>query len=117
MQVNCHECAELPPSITAKDSRKSQRGWIVHHNAPKITGVTVISYFHWHANGEFSRSHDVHRRLRRRAGHNEPDGTDRKGVGLMYEKPLVQRFGSLRELTAGQGPNLGGDPASVYHRS
>ena len=59
MQVNCHECAELPPSITAKDSRKSQRGWIVHHNAPKITGVTVISYFHWHANGEFSRSHDV----------------------------------------------------------
>jgi hypothetical protein len=35
----------------------------------------------------------------------------------MYEKPVVQRLGSLRELTLGQGPNLGGDPASVYHRS
>ena len=35
----------------------------------------------------------------------------------MYEKPVVQRFGSLRELTSGLGPNLGGDPASVYHRS
>jgi len=36
---------------------------------------------------------------------------------LMYEKPVVQRLGSLRELTLGLGPNLGGDPASVYHRS
>jgi hypothetical protein len=36
---------------------------------------------------------------------------------LMYEKPVVQRLGSLRELTWGLGPNLGGDPASVYHRS
>ena len=36
---------------------------------------------------------------------------------LMYEKPTVQRLGSLRELTLGLGPNLGGDPASVYHRS
>jgi hypothetical protein len=46
----------------------------------------------------------------------EPDGTDGKGV-VMYEKPAVQRLGSLRELTLGLGPNLGGDPASVYHRS
>jgi hypothetical protein len=35
----------------------------------------------------------------------------------MYEKPTVQRFGSLRELTMGLGPALGGDPTSVYHRS
>ena len=46
----------------------------------------------------------------------EPDGTDRKGVE-MYEKPVVQRLGSLRELTLGLGPNLGGDSQSVYHRS
>jgi hypothetical protein len=36
---------------------------------------------------------------------------------LMYEKPRVQRLGSIRELTLGLGPNLGGDPQSVYHRS
>jgi len=36
---------------------------------------------------------------------------------LMYEKPVVQRFGSLRELTLGQGANLGGDATSIYHRS
>ncbi len=35
----------------------------------------------------------------------------------MYEKPVVQRFGSLRELTLGQGPNRGGVPAGVYNRS
>ena len=35
----------------------------------------------------------------------------------MYEKPTVQRLGSLRELTLGLGPNLGGCPSSVYHRS
>jgi hypothetical protein len=35
----------------------------------------------------------------------------------MYEKPVVQRFGSLRELTLGQGANLGGDATSIYHRS
>jgi len=35
----------------------------------------------------------------------------------MYEKPVVQRFGTLRELTLGQGPNLGGDAQSIYHRS
>jgi hypothetical protein len=58
----------------------------------------------------------VHRRLRRRAGHLSPTGPDAK-ESLMYEKPTVQRLGSLRELTLGLGPNLGGDPASVYHRS
>ena len=35
----------------------------------------------------------------------------------MYEKPVVQRYGTLRELTQGLGPALGGDPQSVYHRS
>ena len=27
---------------------------------------------------------------------------------MKYEKPAVQRFGSLRELTLGNGPRLGG---------
>ena len=36
---------------------------------------------------------------------------------IMYEKPAVQRFGSLRELTMGSGPSTGGDATSVYHRS
>jgi hypothetical protein len=46
----------------------------------------------------------------------EPEGPIAKEWS-MYEKPAVQRFGSLRELTRGLGPNLGGDPASIYHRS
>ena len=36
---------------------------------------------------------------------------------MKYEKPAVQRFGSLHELTLGAGPRLGGDATSVYHRS
>jgi hypothetical protein len=36
---------------------------------------------------------------------------------MSYEKPTVQRFGSLREVTRGNGPGLGGDAASLYHRS
>jgi hypothetical protein len=35
----------------------------------------------------------------------------------MYEKPAVQRYGTLREVTLGQGPALGGDATSVFHRS
>ena len=35
----------------------------------------------------------------------------------MYEKPTVQRYGTLRELTFGQGPSTGGDATTVYHRS
>jgi hypothetical protein len=35
----------------------------------------------------------------------------------MYEKPVVHRYGSLRELTMGNGPATGGDATSVYHRS
>jgi hypothetical protein len=36
---------------------------------------------------------------------------------MKYEKPAVQRFGTLRELTLGNGPLLGGDATSLYHRS
>jgi hypothetical protein len=35
----------------------------------------------------------------------------------MYQKPEVQRFGSLRELTKGGAQALGGDATNVYHRS
>ncbi|MDB4883317.1 MAG: hypothetical protein JWL95_2083 [Gemmatimonadetes bacterium] len=35
----------------------------------------------------------------------------------MYEKPAVQRFGGLHELTLGQGSLTGGDATSIYHRS
>ena len=35
----------------------------------------------------------------------------------MYEKPKVQRFGSLRELTLGGGPQEAGDATNMYHRS
>jgi hypothetical protein len=35
----------------------------------------------------------------------------------MYEKPVVQRFGTLRDLTFGSGPAGGGDATSIYHRS
>ena len=36
---------------------------------------------------------------------------------MKYEKPAVQRFGSLRELTLGGGPISGGDATTLYHRS
>lgn len=36
---------------------------------------------------------------------------------MKYEKPSVQRFGSLRELTLGAGPTPQGDATSLYHRS
>jgi hypothetical protein len=36
---------------------------------------------------------------------------------MKYEKPAVQRFGTLRELTLGNGPLAGGDATSLYHRS
>jgi hypothetical protein len=35
----------------------------------------------------------------------------------MYEKPVVQRIGTLREITQGLGPNDPGDGVSQYHRS
>ena len=37
--------------------------------------------------------------------------------GPMYQKPAVQRFGSLRELTLGGGPQEQGDATNLYHRS
>ena len=36
---------------------------------------------------------------------------------MKYEKPAVQRFGSLRELTLGGGPQEQGDATNMYHRS
>jgi hypothetical protein len=36
---------------------------------------------------------------------------------MTYKKPAVPLFGSLRELTLGNGPQLGGDATSLYHRS
>ena len=36
---------------------------------------------------------------------------------MKYEKPAVQRFGSLRELTLGGGAQLSGDATNLYHRS
>jgi hypothetical protein len=36
---------------------------------------------------------------------------------MKYEKPVVQRFGTLRELTLGGGPISGGDATNLYHRS
>ena len=36
---------------------------------------------------------------------------------MKYEKPVVQRFGSLRELTLGGGAQTTGDATNLYHRS
>ena len=36
---------------------------------------------------------------------------------MKYEKPVVTRFGSLRELTLGGGPMTSGDATNLYHRS
>jgi hypothetical protein len=36
---------------------------------------------------------------------------------MKYEKPAVQRLGSLREVTLGSGPNTPGDATNLYHRS
>lgn len=36
---------------------------------------------------------------------------------MKYEKPAVQRFGSLRELTLGGGNQQTGDATNLYHRS
>jgi hypothetical protein len=36
---------------------------------------------------------------------------------MKYEKPAVQRFGSLRELTLCGGPQTAGDATNLYHRS
>ena len=36
---------------------------------------------------------------------------------MPYQKPEVVRYGTLVEVTNGNGANLGGDATSVYHRS
>ena len=38
-------------------------------------------------------------------------------MSMAYQKPVVQRFGSLRELTLGGGAQLQGDATNLYHRS
>ena len=40
-----------------------------------------------------------------------------RALFMKYEKPAVQRFGTLRELTLGGGPQLSGDATNLYHRS
>ena len=50
-------------------------------------------------------------------GENFACNTYRGESTMKYEKPAVQRYGSLRELTLGNGPRLGGDAVSLYHRS
>ena len=36
---------------------------------------------------------------------------------MKYEKPAVQRFGTLREVTLGGGPQTQGDATNQFHRS
>ena len=36
---------------------------------------------------------------------------------MKYEKPAVQRFGTVREITLGAGQNTPGDATNLYHRS
>jgi hypothetical protein len=36
---------------------------------------------------------------------------------MKYEKPVVQRFGTLREITLGAGLHTPGDATNMYHRS
>jgi hypothetical protein len=41
----------------------------------------------------------------------------KREVRMKYEKPAVQRFGTIREITLGSGPNTPGDATNLYHRS
>jgi len=77
-----------------------------------VDGLSIC----WHGIGGNQRTHDCSIRVRRRRTGIEPRSTDRKGA-VMYQKPEVKRFGSLRELTQGGGPAGGGDATNVYHRS
>ena len=36
---------------------------------------------------------------------------------MKYQKPEVQRFGTLCELTLGGGASMSGDATNLYHRS
>ena len=40
-----------------------------------------------------------------------------EAIHMKYEKPAVQRFGTVREITLGSGPNQPGDATNLYHRS
>jgi len=116
MQVDGHDCT----LATAFHNRSEQRQVTTQlgHTSQRanITKVTVISHFRWHANGAPHGSQDRPPTASSAGWAFEPNGTIERSF-LMYEKPVVQRFGSLRELTLGQGANLGGDATSIYHRS
>lgn len=40
-----------------------------------------------------------------------------EAIRMKYEKPAVQRFGTVREITLGAGQNTPGDATNLYHRS
>ena len=40
-----------------------------------------------------------------------------EAIHMKYEKPAVQRFGTVREITLGAGQNTPGDATNLYHRS
>jgi hypothetical protein len=40
-----------------------------------------------------------------------------EAIHMKYEKPAVQRFGTVREITLGSGPSTPGDATNLYHRS
>lgn len=46
----------------------------------------------------------------------EQPSTLRKGI-CMYQKPAVERFGTLREITQAGGTPTPGDPSNTFHRS
>ena len=40
-----------------------------------------------------------------------------EAMHMKYEKPAVQRFGTVREITLGAGQNTPGDATNLYHCS
>ena len=52
-----------------------------------------------------------------RRGWEQPAAIGTGEDSMKYEKPAVQRLGSLREVTLGAGQNTPGDATNLYHRS
>jgi len=50
-------------------------------------------------------------------GWETSSGNSNREDSMKYEKPAVQRLGSLREVTLGAGQNTPGDATNLYHRS
>lgn len=109
MQVDGHSFAKPPPSLTAESHVPS------HQRADMLPARCVVPSMarEWRID---ATRRTVRRWLLSAGWALSPTGPIAKEWS-MYEKPAVQRLGSLRELTQGLGPNLGGDPASIYHRS